>query len=96
MLLRAVSPPAAAGTLRVVAGFDVVADLGHIRCPALVTHSRRSRITPLDEARRLAEGISGARLVVLDSANDMPLPGEPAFDELVRLIRDFVAQRDAG
>jgi len=96
MLLRAASPPAAAGALRLAAGVDVDADLGRIRCPALVTHSRRSRITALDEARRMAEGIPGARLVVLDSANDMPLPGEPAFDELVRLIQDFVAQRDAG
>ncbi len=96
MLLRAVSPSAAASALRVAAESDVVADLARIRCPTLVTHSRRSRITPLDEARRMAEGIPGARLVVLDSANDMPLPGEPAFDELVGLIEDFVGQRDAA
>ena len=96
MLLRTVSPSAAAGALRVAAGSDVISDLARIRCPTLVTHCRRSRVTPLDEARRMAEGIPGARLVVLDSANDMPLPGEPAFAELVRLIEDFVAQRDAG
>jgi len=94
MLLRACSPSAAASTLRVAAGVDVVADLGRIRCPTLVTHCRRSRVTPLDEARRMAEGIPGARLVLLDSANDMPLPGERSFGELVGLIEEFVAQRD--
>jgi len=95
MLLRACAPSAAAGALRVAAEADVFEILPTVRCPTLVTHSRRSRVTPLEEARRMTEGIPGGRLVLLDSANDMPLPGEPAFDELVSLIDDFVAQNDA-
>ncbi len=96
MLLKACSPSAAASAIRTAAEFDVTGDLARVRCPTLVTHSRRSRITPLDEARRMADGIPGARLVVLDSDNHMPLPGEPAFDELVRLIDGFVNRREGS
>ena len=44
----------------------------------------------------MAAGIPGARLVTLDSQSHMPLPQEPAFDELVRLIEDFIAQAGAA
>ncbi len=96
MLLRACSPSCAASAIRVAAEFDVSADLGRVRCPTLVTHCRHSRITPFDEVRLMAAGIPGARLVTLDSQSHMPLPQEPAFDELVRLIDDFIAQTGAA
>ena len=52
------------GQLTGAAGFDVTGRLGEIRVPALVMHGARDRIVPAASARRLAEGIAGARLVM--------------------------------
>ncbi len=77
---------------RIALTFDVTADLERIRCPTLVLHSQRNRVVPLDEARLLATRIPNARLVTMDTDNHVPLPQEPAFDEMVRLIEAFIAQ----
>jgi len=71
---------------------DVSDDLGRIRCPTLVTHSRRELPTPYDETRRLVSGIPGARLLTLDSGSVVPLPHEPAFEELMSGMEEFIAE----
>jgi len=58
----------------------------------LVVHSRRDARVPFEEGRALAAAIQGARLEALDTANHMPLPGEPAFDALTHLVNGFVAE----
>lgn len=40
-------------------------------------HARRDPIHPLEQARKLAAGIAASELLVLDSANHVPMPGSP-------------------
>lgn len=72
--------------------WSVSADLERIRCPTLVLHSQRNRKVLLEEAEFLASRIPDARLVLLDTDNCMPLPQEPAFDELLRQMEGFIAE----
>jgi len=56
------------GQLTGAAGFDVTGRLAEIGIPALVLHGARDRIVPAASARRLADGIAGARLVMFPDA----------------------------
>ncbi|MDA1062407.1 MAG: hypothetical protein O2895_05830 [Chloroflexi bacterium] len=47
--------------------------------PTLVLHSRRDQTVPFEEGRRLAAVILNARLVPLDSDNQLLLEDEPAW-----------------
>ena len=67
--------------------------LPQVRVPTLVLHSRRDQSTPFEEGRRLAAGISDARFLPLDSDNHLVLEDEPAWDQMIRAIRDFVGER---
>jgi pimeloyl-ACP methyl ester carboxylesterase/DNA-binding CsgD family transcriptional regulator len=58
---------------------DSTAMLGDLEVPTLVLHSRGDRMNPFEEARRLTAGISGARLVALESDNHIVLEDEPAW-----------------
>ena len=72
-----------------------IADLlPQVRAPTLVVHSRDAAVHPLSEARKLAGGIAGAELVVLNTANDEPLPGEPEWPVMVRAVTDFLKRHD--
>lgn len=59
-------------------GFDMSEALGRIAAPTLVLAGRRDRITPPEEAERLADGIPGARLVVLEGAGHLAHAERPA------------------
>jgi pimeloyl-ACP methyl ester carboxylesterase/DNA-binding winged helix-turn-helix (wHTH) protein len=76
-------------------GIDLRALLPRVAAPALVLHARSDAVQPLDQARILAAGLPGAQLVVLDSDNHVPLPQDPAWDQIVRAAGDFLAA-DAG
>lgn len=65
--------------------------LGRITCPVLVIHARHDRIHPLAEAQKIAAGIDGAALLVLASANHIPLPGHPSWDTYLEATLDFLA-----
>jgi 3-oxoadipate enol-lactonase len=56
------------GQLAGAAGFDVTGRLAEIRIPTLVMHGAQDRIVPAVSARRLADGIGGARLVMFPGA----------------------------
>ena len=57
---------AARATRDATSGFDVTDLLAQVRSPTLVVHGRGSQRVGVDAARRLAAGISEARLVVLE------------------------------
>ena len=58
-----------------------IADLlPDVRCPTLIIHGRHDAVHPLSEAQKLAAGIPGAELVVLETANHVPLPGNDVWD----------------
>ena len=63
-----------------------------MRAPTLVIHPRHDTVHPLAEGLRLAAGIPGAELLVLESRNHIPLPQDPAFDELLAATRSFLAE----
>jgi len=90
--MAACTGEAALAVWRAAKYWNVVGDLEKVRCPALVLHSRRNRAVLLEEAELMAARIPDARLVILDTDNWMPLPQEPAFDEMVREMNAFIAQ----
>jgi pimeloyl-ACP methyl ester carboxylesterase/DNA-binding CsgD family transcriptional regulator len=70
---------------------DSSALLGALDVPTLVLHSRGDRMNPFEEGRRLTAGISGARLVALESDNHIVLEDEPAWQVYRAELRDFLA-----
>ena len=67
---------------------DVLAD---IRCPTLIMHGRRDAVHPISEAQKLVEGIPGAELVILETANHLPLLGTPAWKTFKTVLADFLS-----
>jgi pimeloyl-ACP methyl ester carboxylesterase/DNA-binding CsgD family transcriptional regulator len=78
---------------------DASALLADLDVPTLVLHSRGDRMNSFEEARRLASGIGGARLVALESDNHIVLEAEPAWPVFCAELREFLrepATRQAG
>jgi 3-oxoadipate enol-lactonase len=64
---------------------DAVALLKHIACPALVLVGEQDALTSVEENKRIAEAIPGARFKVLPSAGHMSNLEQPeAFNAAVR------------
>ncbi|PSL19435.1 alpha/beta fold hydrolase [Shimia abyssi] len=63
-----------------------------VTCPTLILHSRHDSVHLLSEAKKLAAGISGAELVVLDSSNHIPWLGNPAFETLQSVLTTFLSE----
>lgn len=68
--------------------------LPRIKCPTLVLHGRHATVHPLSEGRKLAAGIPDASLVILETANQIPLPGNAAYATYIQAIQDFLAAED--
>lgn len=54
--------------------------LSEIQCPTLIVQGRNDAVHPLVQAKKLTAGIPNAELLVLESANHLPLPGHPTWD----------------
>jgi DNA-binding CsgD family transcriptional regulator len=67
---------------------DVSDRLGNVRVPTLVAHRVGDRAAPVAQAQALADGISGAQLVLLPGRSHLPYAGDR--DELVRVVRRFL------
>lgn len=65
--------------------------LPRITCPTLILHSRYDAVHPLAEARKLAAGIAGAEMVVLECANHVPWQGNAAYDTYLETLTRFLA-----
>ncbi len=89
------SPENAAMIRAAVDRFDVSDLLAAVRTPTLVLHARDDGIQPLEQGRRLASAIPGAEFVLLESANHVILPQEPAWNVLFSEIELFVAGDEA-
>jgi len=94
LLRRSCTPAGATAVIRADGAIDVSAELGQVRVPTLVVHGPANAISPFDEGRLLAAGIPGARFGIVDTPNNLPLEGEPAFDELFRMIDAFMSEAD--
>ena len=94
LLRRSCTSSGAIAVIRADSAIDVSAELAQVRCPTLVVHGPANAIVPFDEGRLLAAGIPGARFRIIDTPNNLPLEGEPAFDELLRMIETFVSETE--
>ena len=63
------------------------------RCPVLVVHGTKDRISPLRRAERLAEA-TGGQLVILEGAGHIPMARDPVKVNL--LIREVVESLPEG
>jgi DNA-binding winged helix-turn-helix (wHTH) protein/pimeloyl-ACP methyl ester carboxylesterase len=70
--------------------FDFADLLKQVMVPTLVIHARNDGVQPLEEGRKLASGIKDSQFVMLDSASHIPIPNEPAWDQLFRYVIGFV------
>ena len=61
-----------------------------VRCPTLVLHAREDARIPSRRGRSLAVLIPGARFVPLESRNYILVEGEPAWQQLVAELDDFL------
>jgi pimeloyl-ACP methyl ester carboxylesterase/DNA-binding CsgD family transcriptional regulator len=87
---RAIDPGRAPEFFEAAFQTDVRDAARAVRCPTLVVHVSRDKVTPVEEGRLLAGLIPGARFVELDSENHMLLPEEPAWARLREEVRDFL------
>ncbi|PSL17799.1 alpha/beta fold hydrolase [Shimia abyssi] len=68
-----------------------VADfLPMVQCPTFIVHARNDSIHPLSQARKLAAGIAGSELLVLDSANHVPMPKSPDWNAFLEATLSFL------
>ncbi len=63
-----------------------------VRCPVLIQHGRDDAVHPLSQAQKLAAGIPGAELVVLETANHTPLYGNACWDSYNRTLAEFLTR----
>lgn len=92
---RTISPENAARYQEAIADIDVSDLLSKVRVPTLVLHATGDAVVPFSRGRSLAIGIPGAQFVALESRNHILLGEEPAFEQLLDAIGQFVA-RDSG
>jgi len=88
------SPENAARIMRVSGEVDVRQLAPQVRCPTLVVHARHDRRVPLEDARKLAGTIPGARFVLLESRNHILMESEPAWPRFLAELRAFLAEAD--
>ncbi|WP_425038714.1 alpha/beta fold hydrolase [Primorskyibacter sp. S187A] len=91
-MTQAASPPEMMLRARDAVNQATVAHLlEHVRCPVLILHARDDSVHPLSQAQTLAAGIAGAELVVLETANHVPLHGSPCWEGYNRTLAEFLA-----
>lgn len=79
--------------IRDASNSDSIADvLAQVCCPTLVIHLRYDGVHPLSEARTLATGIPRSELVVTETANLIPLPGQPEWPRMMQTVLDFLGE----
>lgn len=84
----AITPGAMLALVGQLPAIDVTAEAQAIRAPTLVMTRRNSPISGVDEARRLANLIPGARLLILDGSSPAPFLEDP--DSVRAAVLDFV------
>jgi pimeloyl-ACP methyl ester carboxylesterase len=87
---RSASPENASRLSLAFSEIDVRALLPRVSLPTLVLHARNDSVIPFEEGRILAAEIPGARLVVLEGRNHIPLEHEPAHEAFLRETRAFL------
>lgn len=90
LLRRTTSPANAVSLISTFNCLNVQDIVPKVTCPTLVLHSRGDPIISFDQGREVAALIPGARLVPLESRNRVVLETEPAWQQLVGALSDFL------
>lgn len=90
------SPENAVRFLSAFGDIDVRHRLAELSVPALVIHSLGDRRIPVSTGRNIASTIPDAEFVGLDSDNHLLLGREPASEEFLLAVRDFLDQHRIG
>ena len=69
---------------------SIIDVLNKVECPTLIIQGRDDAIHPLVQAKKLAAGIPDSELLVLESANHLPVPGHPTFKIFINALRGFL------
>jgi pimeloyl-ACP methyl ester carboxylesterase/DNA-binding winged helix-turn-helix (wHTH) protein len=85
------SPENAIRIMQATGDVDISDLLPQVSVPTLVLHCRNDAAVVLDEGRRLAAGIPGAKFVALESRNHLVLESEPAWGQFIGEIKSFLA-----
>jgi len=96
LLRQTTSPATTLALLRTVFRIDLREIVPKIRCPTLVLHSRGDSIIPFEQGRSVAGLIPGARFIPLESRNNILLETEPAWQQLVEALDDFLPATPSG
>ena len=87
-LRLAASPGAAAAVMRMNGEIDVRHVLPVVRVPTLILHRIEDRLTSIDQARVMARGIPGAKLVELPGVDHHPIAGDT--DAILDEVEEFL------
>ncbi len=89
----AATPQMAERFVRAIADINVSGELSKVKTPTLVLHATGDLRVPYSFAQEIAAGISGAKLVLLDSRNHIVLADEPAHRVMSDAIADFLGDK---
>ncbi|MEO0772921.1 MAG: alpha/beta fold hydrolase [Pseudomonadota bacterium] len=89
MQARSITAENAVLLRKAVDRFDVLEDLPHVTQPVLVVHAQGDGVHPMSQGQLLASRLPNAEFRMLDSANHVPLPQDPAWEELISAILSF-------
>jgi pimeloyl-ACP methyl ester carboxylesterase len=84
------SPETAVRIRQITFGIDVRDLLPRVSTPTLVLHCRHDPAEPFEEARLIAAGIPGSRLVALEGRNHLMFESEPGWSQLREEIMSFL------
>jgi pimeloyl-ACP methyl ester carboxylesterase len=82
-----IAPGAISRDLHACDRFDVMTELGRVRCPTLVIVGEHDRLTPVKYARYLADHIPNARLLILAGAGHYVMHEQP--EQLTAALREL-------
>jgi pimeloyl-ACP methyl ester carboxylesterase len=86
------SPDNAVRFYDTVSNFDVSGLLSKVSMPTLVLHARDDIMVPVEEGRRLAAGIPGARFVALPGKNHVLLETDLGMPQFLEEVWYFLSQ----
>ena len=76
---------------RAIASFDVTDLASLVDVPVLIVHAQKDAVNPLSEAQDIATHIPDSQLMMLDSANHIPLPRDPEWARALEHITRFLS-----
>jgi pimeloyl-ACP methyl ester carboxylesterase/DNA-binding CsgD family transcriptional regulator len=87
---RSASPDIAARIMEACGEIDVCHRLSAVQAPTLVFHARRDALVPFEAGRVIAAGIPDSQFIELDTANHVPLEGEPSWLKFCAATGEFL------